>query len=268
MTVAAPRTIPRLDEIVRLSREIGAPHNDYVILGEGNTSIRVGGDMLVKASGVTMSTASADDFVSVGIAELLQIIADPVAGAADVDRVFGAVGQAHHGSRPSVEALLHAVCLELASVDVVGHTHPTAVTSILCSENVGLLAQGSLFPDQIVVLGPAPLLIEYVDPGLTLARVVKERLAAHVGEHGEAPKVIYLQNHGMFALGRSAAEVLRITAMAVKSARIMLAAASSGGVKFMPPGQVTRIHTRPDELYRRVRLEGDANPANEGPIDG
>ena len=48
----------------------------------------------------------------------------------------------------------------------------------------------------------------------------------------------------------------------------MLAAASSGGVKFMPPGQVTRIHTRPDELYRRVRLEGDANPANEGPIDG
>lgn len=243
-------------QLVHLSREIAHPQNDYVILGEGNTSIRVDdGRMLVKASGSTMATATAADFVSVSIDELLGIIADPAADETDVDRVYTGAEETHHGRRPSVEALLHAVCLEVAGVNVVGHTHPVAVNAILCSENASLLGKGSLFPDQIVVLGTAPLLIEYVDPGLALARVVREGLAAYIDEHGEAPKVIYLQNHGMFALGQSAAEVLRITAMAVKSARIMLGSGGFGGVRFMPPTEVTRIHTRPDELYRRVRLE-------------
>jgi rhamnose utilization protein RhaD (predicted bifunctional aldolase and dehydrogenase) len=245
-----------VEQIVILSRQLGDPGLDYVILAEGNTSIRTAdGRMLVKASGVNMAGATAADFVPVGIDDLLEVIADPASDDVDVDRLFSAAQAAHGRGRPSVEALLHAVCLELPGVNAVGHTHPIAVNGILCSQDAALLTEGSLFPDQIVVLGTAPLLIDYVDPGLALARVVRQRLRAYTNEHGEAPKVIYLSNHGMFALGGTAAEVLRITAMAVKSARIMTSAAAFGGVRFMPDAEVTRIHTRSDELYRRRRLE-------------
>lgn len=257
-----------VQQLVRLSRELAQPQNDYVILSEGNTSLRIAdGAMLVKASGASMVAATAKDFVPVEIDELLSVVADPAAEESDVDRLYSAVAKEHRGSRPSVEALLHAVCLEIPAVAAVGHTHPTAVNVILCSLESHLLTQGSIFPDQIVVLGPEPLLVEYVDPGLALARVVRERLAVYLEEFGVPPKVIYLQNHGMFALGQSTSEVLRITAMAVKTARILLGAHAFGGVRFLPHTEVTRIHTRPDEIFRRVRFEGEGEAPGDSPDD-
>ena len=42
--------------------------------------------------------------------------------------------------------------------------------------------------------------------------------------------------------------------MAVKTARAMLGAYAAGGPRFMTERDVARIHTRPDELYRRLQL--------------
>ena len=109
--------------------------------------------------------------------------------------------------------MLHAVCLERGGAEVVGHTHPVPVLALLCSPHAEALATHMLFPDQIVVLGRRPLFVPYVDPGLALARRVRDALEAH----GEPPKVIYLGNHGLFALGRTPEHVLQITAMAVKA---------------------------------------------------
>jgi hypothetical protein len=55
-------------------------------------------------------------------------------------------------------------------------------------------------------------------------------------------------------LGQSADEVLRITAMAVKTARILLGTYATGGPQFMTAEQVARIDTRPDEHYRQQML--------------
>lgn len=243
-----------VEQLVRLTRELADPAADNVILGEGNTSMALDDEtMLVKASGVVMRDAAVDDFVPLSTTEVLALIDDDAAGDEDVDRLFTAATRL--GRRPSVEALLHAVCLDVDGITAVGHTHPTAVNAILCSVNAQLLTQGSLFPDQIVVLGTGALLIDYVDPGLLLARVVRRELRAHIAaNNGVPPKVIYLRNHGMFALGVHTAEVLQITAMAVKSAGVLAGAVAFGGVQFMPEHEVERIHTRPDELFRRSRL--------------
>jgi hypothetical protein len=48
--------------------------------------------------------------------------------------------------------------------------------------------------------------------------------------------------------------VLGMTAMAQKCARVIIGAAAAGGVRFMPAAEVTRIETRPDEIYRRSLL--------------
>jgi ribulose-5-phosphate 4-epimerase/fuculose-1-phosphate aldolase len=80
---------------------------------------------------------------------------------------------------------------------------------------------------------------------------VGDEINRFLDEYGETPKVILMQNHGLIALGRTATEVENITAMYVKTARVILGAYALGGPHFMTPEAVTRIHTRPDEQYRR-----------------
>ena len=154
-------------------------------------------------------------------------------------------------ARPSVETILHALALQVRGVNFVGHTHPTAVNAILCSAGAEEAIAGRLFPDEIVYCGPAPVYVPYTDPGLPLARAVSAGIHRHLDEHGLPPKVVLMQNHGLIALGKTATEVVNITAMYVKAARVLLGTYALGGPHFMSQAAATRIHTRPDELYRR-----------------
>lgn len=240
---------------LRLSHILGDPSHDWAILAEGNVSAAApDGTMFIKASGVSMLHALPEDYVQVRLRPILDLLDDP---SADDDAVANALMDSRIDSRdkrPSVEAILHAVCLDATGAAVVGHTHPTSVNALLCSEHASALTSGSLFPDQIVVLGKKQLLMPYTDPGLELARLVRHELTDFIAEHGEAPKVIYLRNHGMFALGGSADEVVQVTQMAVKCARILGGALSVGRPVYLTPAETARIDTRPDELLRRQVL--------------
>ena len=134
-----------LRTLVELSRTLGEPGRDLVILAEGNTSIRTGPDrMLVKASGSQLGTAAASDFVEVDISTMMDLVNDETAGVDDVTRVFGDVGRG--GKRPSVEAMLHAICLSAGGASVVGHTHPVPVNIVLCSPHAERMSADVLFP--------------------------------------------------------------------------------------------------------------------------
>ena len=245
---------PGLEQLVALSRALGDPARELAILGEGNTSLRTArGAMLVKASGASLASVTAADFVEVEIAPLVALLDDPAAGDAAVAEAFAPV-ERRTGRRPSVEAMLHAVCLEHGGAHVVGHTHPVPVLALLCSPHAEALATQMLFPDQIVVLGRRPLFVPYVDPGLSLARRVRDDLREHVMRHGDPPKAIYLGNHGLFALGRTPEHVLQITAMAVKASRVLAGAVAAGGARGMAESDADRIDARPDEHYRRAAL--------------
>ncbi len=244
--------------LATFSRELGRPDRAWALLAEGNTSLLLPGagtpTMLVKASGTSMATATADDAVRLELPPVLELVDADAGGDAEVGALFDAASLAGNGRRPSVEAILHAVCLDLPGVAAVGHTHPVPVNALLCSASAEALTRGSLFPDQIVVLGPDPLLVPYVDPGLGLARVVRRLLHERIEATGRVPKVVYLRNHGMFALGADSAEVLRITEMAVKVAQVLLGALAAGGPVYLDDEAVARIDTRPDELLRRAAL--------------
>ncbi len=152
---------------------------------------------------------------------------------------------------PSVETVLHAICLQLSDVNFVGHTHPTAINMVTCSAAFHTAIRGRLFPDEIVVCGPAPVVVPYVDPGLPLARETRQRIDAYIDTYGERPKTILMQNHGFIALAPTAGQVENITAMATKTARVLVGTYALGGPYFMTPEAVDRIHTRPDEHYRQ-----------------
>ena len=155
------------------------------------------------------------------------------------------------GPRPSIEAVMHALGLTEGGARFVGHTHPTAVNAILCSDRAEALVAGVIFPDQVVVCGREALLIPYADPGLSLARAVREGLREYRGRTGTTPKTVYLRNHGLLALGQSAAEVHQITTMATKVARILTGVLSLGEPVYLSAAQADRIEARPDEHHRR-----------------
>ena len=153
--------------------------------------------------------------------------------------------------RPSVETILHARALSSGAAVFVGHTHPIMVNTILCSRGAEEAFAGRLFPDEIVVCGRAPVYVPYTDPGLPLARAVWAAVERHAGLFSQWPKVILLQNHGLIAFGQSAREVVDITAMAVKTAQVLLGTYALGGPQFLPASHVARLDARPDEEYRR-----------------
>jgi len=242
-----------LTQLVTMSNNLGDPALDYVILGEGNTSARADADTFwAKASGAELRTIKATGFVRVRFDRVLALLDegdlndDAIKEGLEAAKVDPTVT-----ARPSVETVLHALALKLEGVNFVGHTHPTAVNALLCSQKVEEAIAGRLFPDEIVYCGPAPVYIPYTDPGLPLARVMRQDLADYQAEHGQPPKVILMQNHGLIALGKTALEVENITAMYTKAARVLLGTYALGGPHFLSPAAVARIHTRPDEQYRR-----------------
>ena len=244
-----------LQQLITMSNNLGKPELDFAILGEGNTSAGADNDTFwVKASGFELRTITAQGFTRVSRKKVLSILDQSNVTDEDVKQCLRDARLDDLAGHPSVETVLHAICLGLDGVNFVGHTHPTAINSITCSAAFFPALRGSLFPDQIVVCGPAPVVVPYVDPGVPLARKVLELVEAYLDEYRETPKVILLQNHGIFALGRTAQQVENITSMAVKAARVLLGTYALGGPSFLSPQAVSRIHTRPDELLRRTLI--------------
>jgi rhamnose utilization protein RhaD (predicted bifunctional aldolase and dehydrogenase) len=242
-----------VNDLVSLSRWLGAPEQDCAILGEGNTSARISADtFLVKASGTQLGTLDQNGFVEASFQPTLAMLDEKSADDEAVRQLLMATKVDSADPRmPSVETSFHAVFLSLPGVNFVGHTHPTAINAITCSTGFEQALKHRLFPDEIVVCGPEPLIIPYVDPGLVLAQVIRDELKRFMDRTGIPPKAVYMQNHGFTALGATAKQVQAITAMAVKTARIRSGTQAFGGPNPLSAQDVERIHTRLDEHYRQ-----------------
>ena len=245
-----------VQELVQLSREIGREDRHLAILGEGNTSARLSADhFAVKASGSCLRDLGESDLTIcelspvAGLLERRSISDEALEEALMEARVEG------KGRKPSIEAAFHAWLLTLEAVSFVAHCHPVAVNQVLCSPRARDFAERRLFPDEIVVCGPASVFVPYADPGLPLAREIRERTRDFIKKHGGAPRLILLQNHGLIALGASAPSVLSCVLMADKAATIFMGAAALGGPNFLTPPHVDRIRVRPDEAYRQRQLQ-------------
>jgi rhamnose utilization protein RhaD (predicted bifunctional aldolase and dehydrogenase) len=245
-----------LFELVELSRSLAKPEMDCVILGEGNTSALADSTSFwVKGSGNHLANIKPNGFVKVQMEAVLNLLVGPSLNDQEIkDALSRAKSDPKAPGHPSVETLLHAQLLSLKNINFVGHTHPTAVNMIACSKAFPDAFSGRLFPDEIVLLGVAPLLIPYTDPGIPLARYVGKLLHEYLDHYSDTPRVIVMQNHGFIALGQTAQEVLDITAMATKTARVLMGTYIFGGPNFLSQKDVDRIHTRPDELYRQEKL--------------
>ncbi|MHB0955961.1 MAG: class II aldolase/adducin family protein [Pirellulaceae bacterium] len=240
------------EELVAMSRFLGDERLDLAILGEGNTSVRANEESFwVKASGTELARAERGTFVRVRFQPILDALERETLDDAEIGQLLRAATE--EGTRiPSIETFLHAMCLQLEGVQFVGHTHPTIAVSLLSSAHSRELFAGPLFPDQIVLLGPAMVYVPYADPGLPLAHAVRDNLRQFILREQRVPRVVLLENHGVIALGGTSREVLNITMMLVKVCRILAGTITAGGPRFLTTRNVERIDKRPDELARRA----------------
>jgi rhamnose utilization protein RhaD (predicted bifunctional aldolase and dehydrogenase) len=246
----------RRKALLALSHELGAEHRDLAILGEGNTSAGLGnGRFLVKASGSSLGTLGEGDLVECVAAPLLEVLRREEVSDGDVDAALAACKADPAAKRPSVEALFHAYFLSLPGVEFVGHTHPVAVNSILCSPRAADFAQRRCCPDEIVCCGPSSVLVPYTDPGVWLAQGIRARTEAYIHAYGTAPRVVLLENHGVITFGGSPESVKASMFMAVKAARVFAGAVALGGPVFLSEETVRRIGSRRDEHYRQAALK-------------
>ncbi len=186
-----------LKTITELSHEFGTA--DYVKAGGGNTSCKTSETLWVKPSGTTLAGLAPSTFVAMDRAVLSQLYAAkaPVEPAAREELVKNMMAAAVHSETPgraSVEAPLH----DSISARYVVHTHPVSVNGLTCSVG-GRAAAMRLFPDA--------LWVPYVDPGYTLCMVVRKAVQAYKASHGVEPALMFLESHGIFVAGNTAAEI-------------------------------------------------------------
>ena len=189
-----------LRTITVLSHEFGTA--DYVQAGGGNTSCKTKTMLRVKPSGTTLLGLSMEAFIAMDRAKLdrLYDVAPPESSAEREELVKNMMAEAVMPDTPgraSVEAPLH----NALSARYVVHTHPATVNGLTCSLG-GRAAAAHLFPDA--------LWVPYVDPGYTLCMVVRQAVQDYKAAHGEEPKLLFLENHGVFVCADTPEEIRAI----------------------------------------------------------
>ena len=249
-----------MDELVALSRFLGEPARGFAILAEGNTSIKLGTNFWVKASGASLENCTAQHFVQCRQQPFLDALHGELSDLGVQDLLKNSLaGSQVEGEVPSVEAFMHAWLLNLPGIECVGHVHPISNLSILCHPNSKKLATMRFFPDEVVCCGVASAWVPYVDPGLKLAQAIRDSLSTFHNEFGHFPKIINLQSHGIIAIGSSTAQVKSALLMAQKVATVIsmaggISAVLSGSFQPLPTAEVERIASRKDEHYRQQQL--------------
>ncbi|WP_299616012.1 class II aldolase/adducin family protein [Pelagibius sp.] len=145
----------------------------------GNTSVKDGGAMLVKASGTWLADAETKDImVPVDIARLRAALkaGDP---AAEDNAAYVPEDGNPSGLRPSIETSVHAIF----DWPVVLHTHCVATIATAVRADAAQVVEQRLGD-----LGAA--FIPYVKPGLSLARAIDDAA-------GPETRVLVLGNHGL-----------------------------------------------------------------------
>lgn len=242
-----------VEGLAALCRRLGAPGGPC-ILAEGNVGARADeASFWIKGSGLEMATIDPEGFSRVALAAVLDLIRDSTHDETALRQALNAARI--DGPEPSTESFMHASLISLGGAEVVVHTHPEPVLSLVCLPEASEWAGRRLFPDEIVCCGPATAFVPYVAPGLPLARALEERGRAFHAEWGCWPKTLWLENHGLITVGATIAEAEAATQMAIKAARVLLAALQTGREPhWLSEAEVAQIHHWPDEHARRRRL--------------
>ncbi|MDX0678833.1 class II aldolase [Sinorhizobium medicae] len=182
---------PEFEALLDLSARVGAD-TDLVQGAGGNTSIKEGGTLWIKASGLWLAHARQRDvMVPVALGPLLDALErdDP---AAEKAQDFVVKDLNPSGLRPSIETTVHA----LMPQKVVVHVH--------CVETIATAVQSDAASIAAEKLDGIPFaFVPYARPGLPLAKAIAERIE-------EDTSVLVLGNHGLAVAAETVSDSARL----------------------------------------------------------
>jgi rhamnose utilization protein RhaD (predicted bifunctional aldolase and dehydrogenase)/NAD(P)-dependent dehydrogenase (short-subunit alcohol dehydrogenase family) len=221
-----------LDSLVHLSRLIGRDTR-LVQPGGGNTSIKVGGELLVKGSGTDLRTIGPDGFTRLSLARLAPLAQAEAMSDAEMMR-FMAGCMVAAGPAPSVETPLHS----LLPHRVIAHTHDVATMSLTnVGDGTAERLVGELFQGGI-------LYVPYSRPGFPLARAV----SAMVDRIPPEAIGLTLAHHGLVVWGDDAEQAHARLVQAVARIEAYIATCRRGRLLLGP----TRGTAPPPDERRRL----------------
>jgi L-fuculose-phosphate aldolase len=176
---------------------------------EGNLSIKHEDKILITPSGKSKASLSTD------------MIA-----------VIDETGRQFEGTlRYSSEFLLHVAAYQLRhDISAAIHSHAPYLTSYALNNKP---IQSNAYPEMINLFGKIPV-VPYGTPGTG-------EIAAEMGPHIAASKVVLLANHGVLAVGTDLYDAFNLTQAAESIAYILTLAHNLGDVKDLTPEQVARV---------------------------
>lgn len=185
----------------------------------GNTSVKFGNIMWIKASGTLLSNAGRSGiFTPVDVGRAAAEI-DLGGNAPKVDIRL----DPDDGHRPSIETGFHA----LLPWKYVFHYHSVNALAHLTS------AEGEAAAlEKLSGLDPVP--VAYAKPGIPLSGLIRSAIV------GRDSRVILLRNHGMIVCGNSIAQVRRL--ITETEARMRLSPISDGRETVSPPDVPGWVH--------------------------
>jgi NAD(P)-dependent dehydrogenase (short-subunit alcohol dehydrogenase family)/rhamnose utilization protein RhaD (predicted bifunctional aldolase and dehydrogenase) len=192
-----------IKDLIEISKFYGADKN-FVIAGGGNTSYKNEQTIWIKASGQPLSDLSEEGLVALSRDKLREISFktypdDPVIREDQVKTDLNkSIIDPSGNRRPSVETSLH----EMIQYKFVVHLHPAIINGLLCCRNAKNLTM-QLFGDKV-------LFVPYTDPGYTLFKMLEVEIKLFREKFQCDPKIIFLENHGVFAAADSTGEIREI----------------------------------------------------------
>ena len=193
-----------LAELLKISHYAGERF-DLVQAGGGNSSVKIAnGQMLIKASGISLSEMTAESGIAKVNVKLVQAILQNSALQANSNKrereqaSLALLLETAAGSKelPSIESFLHAF------TDIVTlHTHPILCNALSCRRDGKTLLE-ELFP--------AALVLEYCTPGYENAVQYLKKLQEFELKYSKKPAITFIQNHGLVVSGKTADEVISL----------------------------------------------------------
>ena len=211
-----------LDGLLVYSKELGLDRMQIQAAG-GNTSIKVGDTLWVKASGKWLSKADEEGFVvPMSISRIKKAI--ELSSCTDQDIIECIISSSSiKGLRPSVEAPMHAVL----DFKYVVHTHDLKVIALTLSDQ--------LFPKLDLALeGLDWKFVPYIKPGIDLCRQLQSL-------KDESDKIFILENHGLVVCSDNLSQL----------------ESTMNDIGRRLGSQLERCHEKPRDLRKRkVNIEG------------
>ncbi|MBK6283377.1 MAG: class II aldolase/adducin family protein [Draconibacterium sp.] len=192
-----------VQQLIKISQYYGQK-KEYVIAGGGNTSYKDDKHLWIKASGINLGDITENGFCVLDRKKLAEIPNQQFSTDSDKreEEVKNALLNSRidpdSGLRPSVETSLH----NLFEYSFVVHTHSTLVNGLMCSNWVA--------EKTLEIFGEEVLYIPYTDPGYILFIAVEKEIKKYKEKFNAEPKVVLLQNHGIFVTANSIEEIKTI----------------------------------------------------------